>query len=447
MLKRINGIFGKDYSGAVLLSYCLTFTNAISQVLLIPMYIKYLGMTYYGTYILILSFINYIGIGSGFLSGGILRMASEQYASKDREGLRITYTVSKMFYLGYGLFAGILFALYATIIKRSLFFMTGTNGLIIIIETICLIVVRYDLAIEYQMLVANKKQMVSNTFQIVFQVLYLMVTIPMLKWFSCNLETLLLVNCLSQFAVKLLILLYKREIGNTIELIKPSSVMKPTCKRLLGSQGLGFFIYSIIILTSQADILIMGTIGNAEDVAIYSMTWKVAEMGIQLLWRIPEMMQPYIMQADALDDKDTIVRAYKKINRIMIGLSGIGALVFIFAGRFVIKLWMGQEYVEIDDVRLILTGMAIFWLGIERLPAILAYSTLRLKQLDTVAGIEIVIKVIAFVMLYPRVGIIAPLIAINIEHILGIAYSYYRLGRNTVKEIQCRTTVNLQCKS
>jgi len=74
-----------------------------------------------------------------------------------------------------------------------------------------------------------------------------------------------------------------------------------------------------------------------------------------------------------------------------------------------------------------LAGGAVFWLTIARLPAIYAFSQVRLKSLIKVTALETIGKVIFVFALFPTLGLYAPLVAINVLHILGIAYLYQRL--------------------
>ena len=204
-------------------------------------------------------------------------------------------------------------------------------------------------------------------------------------------------------------------------------------KRLFGRMGFSYALYGILIITFQADTLILGTLSeNAELLTIYAMTWKVAEAGRQVLWKIPESMQPYIIEQDAKGLKNDMKSQYKRIYRFVFALSVMAMLVYGLFGKMVIKIWMGDNYVDIPAIRIWLTAIVLFLNGIERTPAIYAYSTVNLKRLNIVSGIEVTVKTILLVLLFERFGVSAPLIAMIITHVCGIAYAYRDMGRKAV---------------
>ena len=56
--------------------------------------------------------------------------------------------------------------------------------------------------------------------------------------------------------------------------------------------GGGYFLSAALMLTSQSDVLVVGWLGGAEVAARYVLIWKIAEVGVNALWRISEIMEP-----------------------------------------------------------------------------------------------------------------------------------------------------------
>jgi hypothetical protein len=104
----------------------------------------------------------------------------------------------------------------------------------------------------------------------------------------------------------------------------------------------------------------------------------------------------------------------------------------------VVELWIGIENTPDSHVAYILAGGAIFWLASARLSTIIAYSLLNLRPLNILQAVELGSKIIITFILFPYTGYLAPLIAINIVHILGVAIWYRRLGRDTLVIINKR---------
>ena len=109
--------FKKDFYGTVFVGYGSILLNMIAQVILIPLYIKGIGSNGYGIFLLLYSFMNYVDIGVGLFSGGVLRLLGENYAVGNMKGIKNVYTISKTVICGYGVVAMFLMFGYAIFIK------------------------------------------------------------------------------------------------------------------------------------------------------------------------------------------------------------------------------------------------------------------------------------------------------------------------------------------
>jgi len=65
---------------------------------------------------------------------------------------------------------------------------------------------------------------------------------------------------------------------------------------------------------------------------------------------------------------------------------------------------------------------------------VLAYSLGQLKLLNMIAGVEVVARIFITIALFSTLSFLAPLVAINITHVFGIAIAYFILGRRCSRE-------------
>lgn len=434
MLKKTTAL-KSDYFWSVVTGYVLIAFNMIAQVFLMPLYIKYLGIYQYGVFLLIFSFINYAAIGIGFMSGGALRLLSENYSTKNFHAFSCSYMVSKLTYIFYGTLVGIAFVLYTLFIKGTNYFSQDSlESLKIICVTFLYIIIKYDFSIEIQLFTGMQQQCLSNIFQILTQLLYLVFVIPYMVFYPSSIYGILFFNLLGLLLVRVIIELFKKKRKIDVRLKKHDQSFIPIFKKLFGKMGMGYMIYGLIIITYQADILLMGTINNkAELITQYAMIWKVAEAGIMLLWKIPETMQPYIIKLDAQGEYRTLKKQYSHIYKLTFGLSAAASIGFALFGKIFLKLWMGAAYIPISNVAILLTASAIFFDGIKRTPCIYAYSLVKLKGLNVISGIETFLKVIFIAVLFPKIGILAPILTRNILAVGGFAYCYWNMGKRLIK--------------
>jgi O-antigen/teichoic acid export membrane protein len=130
---------------------------------------------------------------------------------------------------------------------------------------------------------------------------------------------------------------------------------------------------------------------------------------------------------DACGERELLAIHSRKGLRWMVAISLAIGLSYGLLGPWIVKLWVGSDIRPQSTVAYILAGAVIFWLGSARLPAVVAYSTLRLKSLLQVAGLEVLGKLALSLILFPRIGYLAPLAAINIIHAGGLFVLYRRL--------------------
>src|SRR5579883_442233 len=114
------------YLGSLASSYLVWASNVLVQVVLVPLYLRYMGRYEFGLLMILLAVVNYISIGSGWMSGGFLRMLGERAGQEDSEGLQRLYSVARISYVGYALLvAAALFGAYALVEPRVFVFPTG----------------------------------------------------------------------------------------------------------------------------------------------------------------------------------------------------------------------------------------------------------------------------------------------------------------------------------
>lgn len=120
----------------------------------------------------------------------------------------------------------------------------------------------------------------------------------------------------------------------------------------------------------------------------------------------------------------------------MTGIAAVAAVGYAAFGPTVVRLWVGAENAPDAPWAFVLAGGAIFWLVSARLPAIFAFSLLRLRPLNIAIATEVAAKIALLLVLFPVAGYYSPLIAVNAAHLGGVAILYRRL----VRQVRERTS-------
>ncbi len=212
--------------------------------------------------------------------------------------------------------------------------------------------------------------------------------------------------------------------------------LRPLLARLTGRMGGGYFLSVALIVSLQSDVLVIGWLGGAETAARYVLLWKIAEVGVTALWRISESWSPILIRMDATNEHAILVRQYRHIVVLLLATAIPAGLAYALLGPWITMLWLGAEHAPKDQLGFVLAGAAIVWVGLARLPSILSYSLARFRVWNAIAFVEVAARLTLTMALYPRFGYLAPLVALNVVHVCGVAAAYQWAGWRLVPAIR-----------
>lgn len=419
----------RDYLAAVGTGYAAMAVNIGAQILLVPIYLHYLGNYYFGVLMLLLAVVNYLGAGIAWMTGGMLRVLGELSAQQDTREFGRAFAVLKAGYLAYATVLAIL--INSVILLRGGGFLghlpeiQRETVLRTVMAASLYLVFAYDLAVERLALTAVRRQAAANTIYAASVLVFALLAVPYLRG-GGGLEGV--VWCLTAGVILsgIAARVYRRHIGLPLEWHRPDPSSMLLVKRVAGPMGMGYLLYGLILLSNQADVLLIGWLGGPAAAAQLVLVWKIGEVIYQILWRIPEHYQPYFVHMDATGAQHRVKRSYRGMLQLMLVLSAIAGASYALLGPFLVNVWVGPRAPEVGNTAYYLAGGAIFWLGIARTPAVLAYATVRLRPLLLISSLELVGKVILSLAFFRYFGFLATLVAVNVVHAGGIAWAYWR---------------------
>lgn len=429
-----------DYGWSVASSYTHIILNIIVQILLVPQYLLHLGKVEFGVLMIMLAAVNYLGLGIGWMSSGAQRIMGELAAHKDHEALERTYGLNKIIFFIYAALAsGLAFTIVWTV-REQLFPDTPALGdatVNMVALGVVYIIVLYDLNVDRLVLFSVGKQAWANMLNVISLTIFAAIVVPILSNNGGLVGVVAALLCGVLITRMISFVLMHRQ---GLRLRWPGAYGHSILRRLIGPMGLGYAAYGALLLTLlQADTLILGVLGGPLLVADFILVWKIADVGMQALWRLPESLVPYLIQMDARGEHKRMRSIYSSAQKAMVFLAACAAITFGVFGQDVVALWIGWEHTPNLPWAYPLAGGALFWMVIARLPAIYAFSTVRLSPLVSVTAVETTGKILLLFALFPTLGLYAPLVAINIVHVLGVAYLYQRLYRQSMNKSESTT--------
>lgn len=417
------------YLNALISGYLLMGTNLVMQFLLTPFYLKHLGEYQFGVLMVLLNLVNFAAIGIGWMSGGYVRIVGEYWAREDIEGIRTAFNVGKYVYSIYALIVVSLALVcwgmgQAVSSKGTVLFHTALMaGLYFILH--------YEALPERQAFVGINNQTLGNCVELIRVLLFGCSAFFLLPWLG-NLDAVWLALITGVAAQRIISGWYWAKHVGGIGWKRFSPDMMPVLKRLAGRQGIGYVAYGVLILILQADTMLIGFIGGAEAAGRFVLLWKIPEAIGLLLWRIPSTMEPEVIALDASAQIAPLRNIFVKGRRWFCLVVLIISMVYMAAGQWVTRLWVG-DYAPEADWMYIAGGAALFFNTFARWPISFAYALIRLRSLVKVALIEVVGKLIFMLLLFPRLDIAAPLIASVIIHTVYVGWAYQLMLRDLAK--------------
>ena len=426
----------RDYGAAVLSGYGQIAVGLVIQAVMVPLYLRHLGQYRFGVLMMLLAGTNFAALGVTWLSGGSLRLLGEAFANGDESRFADVFAVTRWILVGYAIVLAGFVGLPAVAAVDGIEAVPAEAVASVrggIVGAGAYLVVLYAFNADRVALVARGKQAWADGLTILSQMVYVLTAASILAAGGD------LLHLMGAFVVGTLIalvgsrLVWRRFDVEVTTFVRPSARHRHIAKSLTGRMGSAYLAYGVLALALQADVLIVGWLAGPVVAATFVLVWRIPEMAVSALWRLSEAMQPFIIHQDIEQQHDAMRRGYRRVLGATAGLAAVVGLVYAAAGPAIVRLWVGSEHAPEGRLGYVLAGAAVMWLTVARVPVVFAYATVRLRRLTAAMGVELALKVGAMVLLFPRVGYLAPLIAINALHALGFTWLYQALGWRVVR--------------
>jgi len=411
------------YISALASGYLLMLSNILVQFALTPFYLKYLGDHQFGLLMIMLNMITFSAIGIGWMSGGLVRVFGEYWATSRYDRLRIASAVGKYVFTTYALFMAAVGIVVWLVSKGS----ASNHGAYLssIILAISYLIVNYEALPERQAFVGTNQQATGNYIELVRTILFAVATFLLLPQLESMSAVWIALMCAVLLQRGINARYWKKRVGG-MGWRRYTPEMKPILKRLAGRQGAGYIIYGALLLLLQADTIIIGLIGSSEAAGQFVLLWKIPEAIGLLLWRIPSAMEPRVIQLDVSGQHENLYGVFKSGRRWFSMLVVIVAFIYILTGHWLAEMWVGDHAPQ-ERWMYVAGGFALLFSSSARWPIAFAHALIKLRGLIMMATVELISKLSLTVMLYPKVGIAAPLVAIIITHSFYVAWGYQRI--------------------
>jgi O-antigen/teichoic acid export membrane protein len=385
-----------------------------------PFMVHQLGDSDYGLWILIGSFIGYMGLIDMGLNNAIVRYASKYIELDDTDKLNQTFVSALIIFV---VMAVLIVVLIGTLgqffpkvfsVDKSDFEIT----LIILLATL-------DFAISLPVIVfqamvkAKQEFVVLNLSIIIGKVLQTALFVKFLLA-GHSIVSLLVIDLSLNVAFGIFFVVYVFRISPQLKL-RGTKVTKESLRNLLSYSFFNFLVAVSNRLIYQTDVLVIGAYASTSMITFYAIGANLINYLHSFMRGLHTTLIPRASELDAREKHDAVSKLLLDYSRYGMLIAVPIIAIFLFYGETFIGLWMGPKYAAVAGDILVILSLAKF----VNIPQLITNSVLRgigkLKALSAIRIGEGVANLILSLILVKKYGLMGVAIGTLIPSVISNA--------------------------
>ena len=333
----------KQFSSSFILKILAMGLSYIS----IPLFLKYLGDRDYGIWMTIFSIVSWINTFDLGIGNGLKNKLTENYSKKNFQEMK-EYIMTGYISLS---FLALIFWIIGCL---GIYFFNFSQGLnidyysenylkLLFFITYSLTLINFIVKIYNILFLSIHNSYVSNLCTFLFQILFIIILI-LLNYF--NKVSLLSIVVIYPGFTLILGVIFTTMFFKKYKNIRPKlEDFRKEKVKMVNGLGLYFFLIqiSMLIIMTTDNMVIMRYLG-AEEVATYNIISRLFQAILIIEALVSAPMWPLFIDAYVKNDKNWIVKIYKKLNLLfLLAMLGTGLLIVITP--LILKVWVGRELI------------------------------------------------------------------------------------------------------
>jgi len=396
-----------------------------------PIVLTYLDKTEYGIWIIIGSFLGYMGLMDFGITGATSAVIAKNN-TKEQE-LEINKIINNAFFLqciigAVILVVGFIFSFYFPDVFNLENYSKDDAWIVLVFA-----IIGYAISFPPKSLkgLIRAKQHISLAVWIEFT-LFVMTTILNLTLLELGFGLMALP--LGTIAIRLLsypiFIHYAKKIYPSLS-FKLSLVRKEDIKSLFNVSIWWFLSILAAIVIYSTDTILIGMFLSASLVTVYALTFRLHEVVREWIYSITFTLMPGIGQLFGENNIEKIKEVYFKSQIVILSLSiYFGFLIYMYNGSFV-SLWVGKEYYVGDNLSLIFALM-LFITVVFHSSSVVLSADLKLKNITYVRITEATLNIILSIILIKEYELLGIAFATLIS---GVLTSFWIVPLMTIKRL------------
>lgn len=425
-----------DFAAAIVISYGLMAWQIVLQIFLVPLYLQTFDAYRFGALMILVGYAGFAFPLASSLYSVLLRLFGEAETNADNDQLSSLYVAAKLVFVSIGLICGL--ALLVVELAHPVLFDDAPaeiHGELIhaLLLSIVHLLLLCELAVDQTLLASSQRQAAVNLVTIVGLATFSVSVVPALLLGADLIEVMgcfILGDVVSRVLAAMIVRRYFR-----IRWRQSFGRLTEAMRRIFRAQAWRYFSFTTMTSVLQADVILVGLIGGPLAAAKFVLVWKIAELLTLVLSRVTQHLQAEFVRMDLREEQGRLIRIYNELYGGLLAVALLFAILYSVFGQWIVGRWVGESAVPMEPWAYVLAGVTILWLGMARLPITVALSLNRMTPLLRLVGSELAAKLLLIFLLFPHADYLAPMIAISLVHVCGVAYGYYALGRGTLARL------------
>lgn len=426
-------------------SFVRGFASVTAQKILIkliglivtPIVLTYLDKSEYGFWVIIGSFLGYMGLMDFGVTGATATIAAKSNTKEDEH--RINIVINNAFVLqsiigGVIIIVGFIISFYLPDLFKIGDYSKEDAWLVLVMA-----IIGYGISFPPKSLkgLIRARQMIALSVWLEF-ILFILTT-------SLNLYLLhsgfgLLALPIGTIAVRLLsyplfIVMAKKAYPQLR--FDRSVITYDHMKEIFGVSSLWFVSMIAAIIIYSTDAILIGIFLSTAMVTLYALTFRLSEVIREWIYSINFTLMPGIGQIMGNGDLAKARDIYLRSQPVILSLAVIGAVfIYLFNGYFV-QFWVGNEYYAGDTLSLIFAAI-IFISVVFHSSSLVISADLKLKGVTTARIIEASTNIILSVWLVKTYGLIGVAFATLVS---GLLTSFWVVPYMTMRHLKISVSI------
>lgn len=341
----------------VILGYVNMVISILVSLIYVPIMLRLMGQSEYGLYSLVASVIAYLSVLDMGFGNAMIRFVSKSKVKNDKEQEMKINGLFLLLYLIIGIIAlliGLLLIFNVSNIFKALTVAELAKAKVIMAILVFTVAVSFPLSVFDSYVIAAEKFAFSKVLVLIKNIMYPLTMLPFLFWGYKSIA-MVIISSAYTIVMHLINLYYCVKKLNMKFYFSFRIVDKDLFKSIIAYSLFIFLNIFIDNLYANTDQVILGIVSGTMAVSVYAVSMKITTINQNFSTNISGVFFPRVTKT--LEEKDGLNKVsdiFIRVSRIQLYILGLILFGFVIFGKSFIYFWVGEDYIAVYYIILLI---------------------------------------------------------------------------------------------